>query len=165
MTKEEQERAAEAGGQLDGSIETTRQSSFPISYKENKVVEQAEKQARKTEKQGATEDRHRDRTLGSMRSPSADRSGGVAGATLPVVEEDKEASSREASVQDEKAGSAPPSGVAHTDERDEQPPPTPPKDKPPASTEQLSSDKQLPSLPNFNRLSMGLHSAAPQAPG
>lgn len=162
MTKEEQERAVESGEQLDGSIDTTRQASFPISptSHENKVDEMAEKQAHKTEKDGATEDPHRDRTLSSVRSPSADRSGGITGATLPVVEEDREASSREDSVQGEKAGSTLPDGMAHVNER---PPPTPPKDKPLPSTAQPPSDKQLPSLPNFNRLSMGLQPSTGQA--
>lgn len=164
MTKEEQERAAESGQQLDGSIDTVLRSSFPAwrNSHETKVAEKAEKQAHKTEKDGATETHQRDRTLSSMRSPSADRSGGTAGATLPVVEEDREASSREASVQDEKAGSALPDGTAREDDR---PLPTPPKDRTQPSIEQLPSDKQLPSIPNFNRLSMGLQSNTAAARG
>ena len=156
MTKEEQERAAESGDQLDGSIDTTRPSLGLTSRtsNEHKVVEKAERQAQKTERDGAAEEPHHDRTLSSVRSPSADRSGGIAGATLPVVEEDREASSREDSVQGEIPGTAFLDGTAFSDE---QPPPTPPKDnKPLPSGGQLPHDKQLPSLPNFNRLSMGL---------
>ena len=159
MTKEEQERAVESGDQLDGSIDTHRQSSFPPSRKsnDNKVVEKAEKQAQKTEKDGATEEPRHDRTLSSVRSPSAERSGGATGATLPVVEEDKEASSREDSVQDEKVGgSALPNGVVHRDERWQA---THSKDRPPPPTDPLPSSQQLPSIPNFNRLSMGLQSS------
>ena len=52
MTKEEQEQTAESGLQLDDSIDTVRQSSFPVSRNphENKAIEKAEKQAHKTEK-------------------------------------------------------------------------------------------------------------------
>ena len=149
MTKEEQERQAETGEQLDGSIDTTRQPSVPLSRNsnENKVVEKAEKHAAKTEREGATEEPQRDRTLSAVRSPSADRSSGIAGATLPVVEED---SSREHSVNDEKPKNAHPYGGPLPPERL---PPTPPDDR-------LPNDKQLPSLPSFNRLSMGIGSGS-----
>ena len=159
MTKEEQERAVESGDQLDGATDTTRQSSYPASRKshENKVIEKAEKQAHKTERDGATETPQRDRTLSSMRSPSADRSGNATGATLPVVEEDREASSREDSVQDEKAGPTVPNGTVEINEQPQSSPP-PPNGTPLPTTEQLPSDKQLPIIPNFNRLSMGLQS-------
>ena len=108
-TKEEQEREAHSSEQLDSSVSgavpdnTNQRSSFNISRKStDKVIEKAEKQARKSEEHGATEDERRDRTLSAMRSPSAERTNGVAGATLPVVEEDREASSREESLLDEK---------------------------------------------------------------
>ena len=160
MTKEEQERTAESGEQLDGLIDTNRQPSLAMPRKsnENKVVEKAEKQAHKTEKGGAKEDPHHDRTLSSVRSPSADRSGGITGAILPVVEEDREASSREDSVQGEKPGSAIPDGGSHHEE----PTPTTTKDQFQASVGKPKSDRQLLSLPNFNRLSMGLHSNSGQ---
>ena len=160
MTKEEQERTAESGEQLDGSIDTVRHSSFPISRKshENKVVEKAENQASKTEKDGATEEPSRDRTLSSVRSPSAERSGGHAGATLPVVEEDREASSREASVKDQSPGPPLPNGVAGGSDGN-QSPALPPNDETSRSRDTLPKDKQLPSIPNFNRLSMGLRSS------
>ena len=158
MTKEEQERAAEAGEQLDGSTDTHRQPSFPVSRKsnENNVVEKAEKQAQKTEMDGATEEPRHDRTLSSVRSPSAERSGGATGATLPVVEEDKEASSREDSVQDEKVSSGLPNGVIQRDERWHA---SSPKEQSSFPSDSLPSNQQLPSIPNFNRLSMGLQSS------
>ena len=148
MTKEEVEREAQAVDQLDGSIAAShRQPSWSISRRSTDIViEKAEKQAHQTEKAGAHEEPMKDRTLSSVRSPSADRSGGVTGATLPVVEEDGEGGSREESIRDEKAESRTPS---HTDLL----PPAPMKD-------QNSMEAKLPSLPNFNRLSMGLGSSA-----
>ncbi|KAL6721218.1 Phosphatidylinositol-4-phosphate 5-kinase [Lecanora helva] len=167
MTKEEQERAGESGEQMDGSIETPRQSSLPVPRKsfDNKVIDKAEKQAQKTEREGASETPQQERTLSSMRSPSADRSGGTAGTTLPVVEEDREASSREDSVQDEKRGSAVSEGVAQNEQR---PGPLPNYPKDPdrmlQPKEQVPSNTQLPSIPNFNRLSMGLQSNSKNDP-
>lgn len=156
MTKEEQERRAQSGDHTDGSIDTHRQSSFPISRSStDRVIGKAEKQAHKTEKEGATEDSKHDRTLGVVRSPSVERAGGTGGATLPVVEEDAEAASRDDSVHNEKTGGTMPDGVPLTGE---EPPPTPFKDE-----QQLPNDKRLPSLPNFNRLSMGISTTAPTA--
>lgn len=160
MTREEAERQARASEQADASKTSTphRQSSFPISRRStDRVIQMAEKQAEKTEKQGANEDPRRDRTLTSRRSPSAERTGGAAGATLPVVEEAGEACSREASVLDEKPTRSPkpssmeqhkvstPSGIDGDVVR-----PLPPTN--------------LPCLPQFNRFSMGLGSGTPQNP-
>lgn len=101
----------------------------------------------KTRKDWSSEDSTRDRTLAAMRSPSADRTNGVPGATLPVVDEDGEANSREDSMHNEKAAGyhlraepaiPPPEG---------RPPPTPPKDYAPRN-------KELPSIPPIPRLSM-----------
>ena len=156
MTKEEQERQAQSGDLLDGSVDTHRQSSFPISrHSTDKVIEKAEKQAHKSEKEGALEDPKRDRTLGAVRSPSNERAGGGGGATLPVVEEDGEAASREDSIHNGKIDGCIPDDMPSTGER---PPPTPPKDG-----MRLPSEKRLPSIPDFNRLSMGLSTAAPAA--
>ena len=109
MAKEEQERGAHSFEQLDGSISNTghgnsnQRSSFNLFRRStDRVIEKAEKQARKSEERGATEDDRRDRTLSTMRSPSAERANGHGGATLPVVEEDREASSREESLHNEK---------------------------------------------------------------
>ena len=156
MTKEEQERQAQSGDLHDGSIDTHRQSSFPISRSStDRVIGKAEKQAHKTEKEGAMEDPKHDRTLGVVRSPSVERAGGAGGATLPVVEEDAEAASRDDSVNNEEAGGSMPDGVPLTGAR---PPLMPSEDE-----VQLPSDKRLPSLPNFNRLSMGISTTAPTA--
>ena len=146
MTKEEIDREVQAVDQMDDSTTGThRQPSWPISRRStDKVVEKAEKQAHQTEKAGAHEEPTKDRTLSSVRSPSAERGGG-AGATLPVVEEDGEGCSREESIRDEKSQSRTPSTA-------DQPPAVPAKDQP-------SSEAKLPSIPNFNRLSMGLGSS------
>jgi len=150
MTREEAERQ---GDQLDGSTNESsshRRSSFPISRRStDKVVGDAEKQAHKTEKQGAHEEPARDRTLSAVRSPSAERSAGVAGSTLPVVEEDGEGGSREESIRDEKTGAS--TAGLPTPTNSDRPPRVPAKDPPPP-------DPQLPSIPSFNRLSMGLAS-------
>ena len=154
MTKEEQERQDQSGDLLDGSIDSRRQSGFPVSRPSiDRVVEKAEKQAQKAEKEAAAEEPKRDRTLTAVRSPSLERPNGPGGATLPVVEEDAEAASREDSVYNEKAGGDVMDGVSLTSE--ERPPPPPRKDD-----LRLPSDKQLPSLPNFHRLSMGISTTA-----
>ena len=159
MTKEEQERQAQSSDLPDGSIDTHRRSSFHISRRSTDlVIEKAEKQANKSEKKGAMEDPKRDRTLTVVRSPSTERAGG---ATLPVVEEDAEAASREDSLHnDEKAGGGggipDGDGVPSSSTGEEGPPPTPPEKDP----RRLPNDKQLPCLPNFNRLSMGMSTPA-----
>lgn len=151
MTKEEQERQIQNGDSMD----THRRSSFPVSRSStDKVIGKAEKQAYKTEKEGAMEDPKHDRTLGIVRSPSVERASGAGGATLPVVEEDGEAASRDDSVHNEQSGGNIPDGVPLTGER----PTSMSKDE-----TQLPSNTRLPSIPNFNRLSMGISTTAPTA--
>lgn len=98
-TKEQAERESRSTEQLDGSVYNDRQPSFTLSrHSTDKVIQKAEKQARKSiEKQGASEENVKDRTL------TAERTGGPTGATLPVVEEDGEGGSREDSPRDEKS--------------------------------------------------------------
>ena len=143
MTKEEQEREAESRDQHDGSIDTTRHSRKST---DNKVVQRAEKQAHKTEMEGAVEEPQHDRTRSAMRSSSAERSAGVQGATLPVVEEAGEAGSREDIVLAETADEKRPENAHPMHER--------PLTK--HSQNGMTGDEQLLSLPKFNRLSMGL---------
>ena len=166
MTREEAERNAHVSEQLDGSAGGTphRESSFPFSRRStdktsnrdrrsldqkstDKVIDKAEKQAHKTEKEGATEEPQRDRTLASVRSPSAERTGGTAGATLPVVQEDGEGGSREESIKDEKS-------AAPTFQSRPRPDVTKEKNASP-------NDSGLPSIPKFNRLSLGLGPSSP----
>lgn len=153
MTKEEVEREAQAPEQLDGSLDisTNRQASFQFSRTStDKVIDKAERQAHISEKEGASEDPVRDRTLGAVRSPSAERSGGITGSTLPVVEEDGEAGSREDSLRDEKAAGV----LSDGSNNDLRSSPARLRDAP-------ASGAKLPSIPNFNRLSMGLGSTTP----
>lgn len=97
MTKEEAERQKQSNEQqvaYGGSIDTYRSSQgvqqiSPVDRTMNK----AEKQALKTERHGANEDETPERVLSSIRSPSAERSNGNAGSTLPIVEEVGEAGS------------------------------------------------------------------------
>lgn len=150
-TKEESEREPKISEQLENSTTASRRrASWTVSRKStDKVVEKAEKQAINTEKEGAQEEPSKDRTLSSMRSPSADRSGGVTGATLPVVEEDGEGGSREESIRGDISQRKVPSNT-------ERPPPLPEKDR-------EAEETKLPSLPTFNRLSMGLGSSTTTA--
>lgn len=101
----------------------------------------------KARKERSSEDSTRDRTLGAMRSPSADRTNGVPGPTLPVVDEDGEANSREDSMHNEKAAGYHLRAEPAIPPSEGRPPPTPPKDYAPRN-------KELPSIPPMPRLSM-----------
>ena len=146
MTKEEVERDAHVGDQVDGSTTaSTRQPSWPISRRSSdKIVEKAEKQAHKTQEAGVHEEPIRDRALSTIRSSSAERSGGVTGATLPVVEEDGEGCSREESIREEKLQN-------RTFSSSEQLPTVPMEN-------QDSIELTLPIVPDFKRSSMGVGS-------
>ncbi|KAI4221711.1 MAG: hypothetical protein L6R36_006694 [Xanthoria steineri] len=140
-TKEQAERESRSTDQMDGSIHTDRQGSFSYSrHSTDKVIQKAEKQAQKTEKQGASEDKTRDRTLTAEKT---------AGATLPVVEEDGEAGGREDDSIPRERQQPPPNLRTSDDEAN-----------PVSSGEtQIVSDlppghKNLPSLPFIPRLSM-----------
>ena len=144
MTADETEREKQSGDQSDGAH---RQTSFGLSRKStDKVVQKAEKQAYKTEQHGTHEEDMPDRTLTSIRSPSAEITSGAGGQTLPVVEEDGEAGSRDHSPDNQKdtfpreRGNSPPCP-------DRAPPPPPLKDPP-------SRHKHLPSIHPLPRLSM-----------
>ena len=155
MTKEEVEREHRSTDQTDGSIHTDRQPSFSLSRQStDKVIQRAEKQAQKTEKQGASEDSRRDRTLSALRSSSAERSSGLAGATLPVVEEAGEAGSREDSLGQEtleRQISRDPALGGSLKQRPQEAP----------STLSSSGHKHLPSLPFIPRLSMNMSASSP----
>ena len=84
MTREEAER--QSYDQLDGSV-NPRSSHHLSRTSTDKVMEKAEKQARKTEERGASEGDAPSRTISVARSPSAERTNGIGGSTLPVLEE------------------------------------------------------------------------------
>ncbi|KAI9799206.1 MAG: hypothetical protein M1825_004849 [Sarcosagium campestre] len=102
--KEEAERVSSARARTP-SLSFDAQGRSPVGLPSRssteKVMEKAERQARKTERDGANETQAPDRTIGTVRSPSVDRT------TLPVVEEAGEhgstsGRSREESVPNEK---------------------------------------------------------------
>ncbi|KAI9815148.1 MAG: Phosphatidylinositol-4-phosphate 5-kinase [Thelocarpon impressellum] len=79
------------------TAETKRLSGHLSRSSTDRVVEKAERQARRTD----GESEKVERTLAAVRSPSAERSNGMAGATLPVVEEAGEAGSTSGRSRDE----------------------------------------------------------------
>lgn len=124
---------------------------------ENTVIQRAEAQAIHTEEEGAREDERPERTLLSVRSPSAERGGAT---VLPVVEEAGEASSTGGKSGD--LDTRPPTpakdyvpdsrGRVSRDTVRERRPPTPPKDAnalAPADSKSVKSwkDKALPIIP------------------
>ncbi|KAL8778313.1 MAG: hypothetical protein Q9213_007473 [Squamulea squamosa] len=138
-TKEQAERESRSTDQMDGSTHTDRQSSFSFSrHSTDRVIQKAEKQAQKSEKQGASEDNVRDRTLTAEKNPSA---------TLPVVEEDGEAGSREDSIPRDQVPMTQPSD-------DDTNPVSSGETQIVSTTEGASGHRHLPSLPFIPRLSM-----------
>lgn len=175
----EQDRAEAA--KSPGSIGQRTSASLEHKAAERgtaeKVMAQAEDQAERSRRRGASEDDVPTRELRSVRSPSAER--GELGTTLPVLEEAVESSSTgghsgrslepsltngdpynaDADSRGPSHGHPPPtppkdSGTAASDER----PPTPPKDTsytsrhsgpptPPKELRRLDRAKNLPHLP------------------
>jgi len=97
MSKEEAERHQASHEQADahggGSMDVHRTSSGIPRSPADRTLEKAEHQARKTQRRGANEGDVPDRAMRAVRSASADRTSGMAGNTLPVVEEAGEAGS------------------------------------------------------------------------
>ena len=82
-----------AGRSLDAVRMSSHSDRLPRSPVE-KTMDEAQTQAEKSERKGAHEPAAMpDRTLGTMRSSSPERSHGQTGSTLPVVEEAGEAGS------------------------------------------------------------------------
>jgi 1-phosphatidylinositol-4-phosphate 5-kinase len=113
---------------------------------DNTVIQRAQTEAIKTEKLGSNEQLVPHRTLGTVRSPSAERTNDRNGMTLPIVDEAGESSSTGGrSNQD-----AEENGLADAGR-----PPTPPKDKDfvlerrpkHEKTESYDSNKALPAIP------------------
>lgn len=141
-TKEQAERESRSTDQMDGSIHTDPQPSFSLARRStDKVIQKAEKQAQKTEKQGVSEDKSRDRTLTAEKT---------AGATLPVVQEDGEAASRE----DDNSPSEKPPPNARMSDDVANPMSSGETQIVSPQGEPSSGHKYLPSLPFVPRLSM-----------
>ena len=109
----------------------------------DKILEKAEKQARKSfDKSGAaaSSEALRDRTLTTTQSPSSAEANGTAtgNATLPIVEEDAEGTSREASLRRNSRSPAPPSPL-HEQQREM----GIPEDPDGGTTQHLSSSSPL----------------------
>lgn len=122
------------------------------------TVQRNENEALKSEKRGSDEgDRPEPRTLGAIRSPSAERTNGLQGQTLPVVEEMGEASSTggrsgHSPIRDSNGDRRP---LTPAKDNAEERSPTPAKDLTPNGTthgmrrpvSRQSLDKDLPPLP------------------
>lgn len=123
----------------------------------NSTVQRNENDAMRREERGDDEGHHPEpRTITTTRSPSADRSGGMQGQTLPVVEERGETSSTgERSFKSrEEAASRDARPATPPKDRSNPQPPTPAKDYGSpgngvtrASLMRSSLDKDLPPLP------------------
>ena len=145
ITLPREEAEKQSHDQADGSIHTRPPSGQRlVRTSTERVLEKAEKQARLSEDNGAAESSAHDRTLSAIRSPSAERTSGVAGSTLPIVEEVGEGGSTggRSGRSQERGGSVTPSdlNIDSGPVLGGRPPPTPPKDHP-------LRNKQLPSLP------------------
>ncbi|SLM37097.1 phosphatidylinositol-4-phosphate 5-kinase its3 [Lasallia pustulata] len=92
-TREEAERELQWNDQLDGSIHTRTSSHYLPRASAERTTDKAEKQARKPEQAGPPEANVPEKFLSTVRSPSVERTNGLAGATLPVVEEAGESGS------------------------------------------------------------------------
>lgn len=172
MSKEQVEMAeaqvaeAAAMAQVDGAEEnnaprgrrSSQSQTLPRSNTDNSVIQRAEEEAHKSEKSGSKKDDRPDRTLLAMRSPSAERTNGVAGTTLPVVEEVGEASSTGGRSNQTAEG-------AEMDEKSELPP-TPPKDIGIALTKKMTPppNRPPPPPPNQQSSSGGSPTRAPPPP-
>ena len=164
MSREEAEREKQARERTTSSLDRQLRSGRGVARTStDKVMDKAEKQAHKTEVDGVSEKEVPDRTL---RSTSADRSNGLAGATLPVVDEAGEAGStggRSGRSRDESAPNEKQDGVRYGDSartgetREDYRPPTPPKDRQfyqvpehdyrPPTPPKDAQYKQLPAVP------------------
>lgn len=87
MTREEAERDVQRNDQVDGSVHTRTSSHYPSRGSAERTMDKAERQARKSEQGAVCEANVPEKFLSAVRSPSAELTNGLAGATLPVVEE------------------------------------------------------------------------------
>ena len=133
------------------SQDTTQGRNRLLRPSTDRVVDKVEHEARHPESNDSPGDEPPDRTISVVRSPSAELTSGLAGATLPVVEEVGEGGSTEGrsgrsqerdDISQQRPNELSGNGSSPIGGR---PPPTPPKDHPLLS--RASLDKQLPSLP------------------
>ena len=106
MAKEEAEREKQSHDGRDGSVGAHRRLSRTST---DKMVNKTGPHVSKSTVEGSPEGAVPEKAVGPVRSASPDKTNGVsAGATLPVVEEDGEANSREDSLHSEKSHGANP---------------------------------------------------------
>ncbi len=150
-----EQSAAQPTGLVSSEIARTRSGTHHTQYSntDSPVIQRAETEAIKTEKWDSNEDSVPNRTITTVRSPSAERTNDRAGMTLPIVDEVGESSStggRSAQDADERGDET------RTDK--EHRPPTPPKDNglvPETSSKKVvsarncscDSNKALPPIP------------------
>lgn len=155
MTKEEAEREKQSYDGRDGSFGAHRRLSRTST---DKMVNKMGPHVPKSTVEGPLEGASHEKTSGSVRSPSPEKVNGVsAGATLPVVEEDGEANSREDSMHSEKSHRANSSNAKQHLSESHPPliPPNPPSAVPLSPAEDdRPSDQELPPIPHLARLSM-----------
>lgn len=154
MTKEEAEREKQSHDGRDGSFGAHRRLSRTST---DKMVNKTGPHVPKCVTE-APEGAIPERTLGAVRSPSPDKTNGVSGATLPVVEEDGEANSREDSMHSEKPHGAKSGNAIRLLSESHLPltPPKPPSTEPPSppKDDRPPLNKELPPIPHLARLSM-----------
>lgn len=117
----------------------------------NSTLQRNENDALRGERRGEGDDEAEPRVISTVRTPSADRSGGMQGQTLPVVEELGEASSTGGRSGRSRERDDRPLTPAKDDDR----PPTPAKDYSPngngrtikGRVSRSSLEKELPPLP------------------
>jgi 1-phosphatidylinositol-4-phosphate 5-kinase len=156
--KEAAEKAAvEAMGVTSSETARSRLDTHQIqrSNPDNLVIQRAETEAMRSEKRGSSEDSIPNRTLTTVRSPSAERTNDRAGMTLPIVDEVGESSS----IGGRSAQDAHERGDENETDKEYRPP-TAPKDnglvtgtspKKPVSVRNSSfdSNKALPAIPTM----------------
>ena len=162
MTKEEAERQKQSYDGRDGSFGANGRLSRTST---DKMASKTGPHMLKSTVEGPSEGITSEKTSVPVRSPSPDKINGVStGATLPVVEEDGEANSREESMHSEKQhGAKPGNAITHSSEGHHRSnPPNPLSAAPHSSPEDNRPvNQELPPIPNLARLSMNDSTAAP----
>jgi 1-phosphatidylinositol-4-phosphate 5-kinase len=158
----EQDAIAQQAGVTSTELDRGRPDTLHHTNTDNSVIRKAESQALKSERRGSNEDGVPDRTLGTVRSASADRTNDRGGMTLPIVDEVGESSSTggRSAASNHEADDRPPTppkdkNLPSTPPKNKDRPPTPPKDngltpspQKAVSTRSSSFDgKALPALP------------------
>lgn len=149
MTQEEAEREKQSHDGREGSISAYRRLSRTST---DKNMHNGGLHVPKAVAEDTSEDAVAEKTSMAASSSSPEKTNGPTGATLPVVDEDGEANSREESMHNEKLHGTQPKVGQPTDALSDEHPPstllyTLPRDD-------ALSENQLPPIPHLARLSM-----------